>query len=139
MLIRGFKKFLRKKNFLRQRDNKKNEGKRTKEVICYECKKPGQIRSECLRLKFKGKGIKENKKAFKSTWDNSSNSKKKEKNQEVANICFMALEDKEVPSTSNSSCCDDDELDYDDDDESSIMSKLVLKCKNLLLKKRFYK
>ena len=48
----------------------------------------------------------------------------------------MALEDKEVPSTSNSFYCDDDELDCNnddnDDDESSIMSKLILKCKNLL-------
>lgn len=52
----------------------------------------------------------------------------------------MALEDKnEVPSTSNSSC-DDCEYDYDDDDdESSIISKLLLKCKSLLSKKKHYK
>ena len=49
----------------------------------------------------------------------------------------MALEsDNEVPSTSNSSC--DDYCD-DDDDKSSIVSKLMLKCKSLLSKKRRYK
>ena len=50
----------------------------------------------------------------------------------------MALEsDNEVPSTSNSSSnnyCDDD-----DDYESSIVSKLLLKCKSLLSKKNHYK
>ena len=47
----------------------------------------------------------------------------------------MALENKEVPSTSNSSYCDDDVLDYYDDDESSIMSNLVLKYENFISKK----
>ena len=47
----------------------------------------------------------------------------------------MALErDNEVPFISNSSCDD-----YDDDDESSIVSKLMLKCKSLLAKKKHYK
>ena len=47
----------------------------------------------------------------------------------MANLYFMALEDeKEVTSTSNSSCDD-----YDDDGESFIMSRLMLKCKSLLL------
>ena len=48
----------------------------------------------------------------------------------------MALKsDNEVPSTFNSSCDD-----YcDDDDESSIVSKLLLKCKILLSKKKHYK
>ena len=53
----------------------------------------------------------------------------------MANLCFMALEDKnKITSTSHSSCddCDDD----DDDDEGSIVSKLMLKCKNLLFKKK---
>ena len=50
----------------------------------------------------------------------------------------MALEDKnEVTYTSRSSCddCDDD----NDDDESSIVSKLLLKYKSLLSKKKYYK
>ena len=53
----------------------------------------------------------------------------------------MSLEDDiEVPSTSYSSF-DNDCDDYcdDDDDESSIVSKLILKCKSLLAKKKHYK
>ena len=56
----------------------------------------------------------------------------------MANLCFMALEDKnKVPSISKSSC--DDYCEYDDDDESSIVSKLMLKCKSLLSKMKLYK
>ena len=63
----------------------------------------------------------------------------------MANPYFMALKDKnEVTSTSHSSCddCDDDDDDNDDDDDddgSSIVSKLMLKCKSLLSKKKLYK
>ena len=55
----------------------------------------------------------------------------------------MALEDDiEVPSTSHSSLdndCDDYCVDDDDDYKTSIMSKLMLKCKSLLSKKNHYK
>ena len=71
MLTRNFKKILRKQHTSRTRDfNKKYEGdgkKKTKEVICYECKKSGHIRSECPKLKFKNKEAKDRKKAFKVT------------------------------------------------------------------------
>ena len=71
MLTRNFKKFLKKKNSSRTRDfNKKYEGegkKKTKEVTCYECKKLGHIRSEYPKLKFKNKGVKKKRKAFKAT------------------------------------------------------------------------
>ena len=50
----------------------------------------------------------------------------------------MALErDNGVPSISNSSC--DNYDDDNDDDKSSIVSKLMLKCKSLLAKKKHYK
>ena len=54
----------------------------------------------------------------------------------------MALEnDNEVPFTSYSSFDDDcdDYCNNDDDDESTIMSKLILKYKSLLSKKKHYK
>ena len=119
---------------------------KTKEVTCYECKKSGHIKSECPKLKCKNKGAKDKKKAFKATWDDTSESEMEEEQDEVANLCFMALEDNiEVPSSSNSffynnfddNCHDID--DDDDNDETSIVSKLMSKCKSLLSKKNHYK
>ena len=73
---------MRKKHSSRTRDfNKKYEGegkKKTKEVTCYECNKSGHIQSECPKLKYKNKGAKDKKKAFKATWDDSSESNKDE-------------------------------------------------------------
>ena len=60
----------------------------------------------------------------------------------MVNLYFMALEDNhEVLSTSHSSCDDYDDCKNSDtdDDKSSIVSKLVLKYKNLLSKKKLYK
>ena len=51
----------------------------------------------------------------------------------------MALEDKNKATFASHSSCDDCDDDDDDDDEISIMSKLMLKCKNLLSKKKLYK
>ena len=149
MLTRNFNRFLKGKNSSRIRDFiKKYEGegkKKSKEVTCYECKKLGHIRSECPKLKFKNKGAKDKRKAFKATWDDTSESESKleEDQDEVANLCFMALEDDiEVPSSSNSSfyefnddCHDNNNNDDDDDDETSMVSKLISKCKSLLSKK----
>ena len=67
MITRGFKKFLKRKSFSRQRDNKKFDGKKNKEVTCYEYNKSGHIRSEYPKLKFKNKGAKKRRKAFKAT------------------------------------------------------------------------
>ena len=75
MLARNFNRFLKGKHSSRTRDFiNKYEGeskKKTKEVTCYECKKPGHIKSECPKLKFKNKGAKDKKKAFKATWDDT--------------------------------------------------------------------
>ena len=71
MLTRNFNRFFKRKLFSRKKDfNKKYEGegkKKTKEVTCYECKKLSHIKSECPKLKFKNKGAKNKKKAFKAT------------------------------------------------------------------------
>ena len=93
---------------------------KTKEVTCYECKKPGHIKSECPKLKFKNKGAKDKKKAFKATWDNSSESELEDDQDEVANLCFMAFEnDIKVSSSSNSSFYEfnDDWHDNNNDDD----------------------
>ncbi|GAV73120.1 hypothetical protein CFOL_v3_16607, partial [Cephalotus follicularis] len=69
----------------------KNE-KEEKEVICYECDKLGQIRSDCPKLKKKKDKIK--KKAMIATWsDNDESTSNDEESEEVANIVFMAIEE----------------------------------------------
>ena len=78
ILTINFKKFLSRKNFSIQMDNKKNEVRKNKEVIWYKCEKLGPIRNECPKLKFKSKGVKNKKKAFKAIWDDSSDLKKEE-------------------------------------------------------------
>ena len=67
--------------------------------------------------------------------DNSSEFELEEDQDEVANLCFMALEDDiEVPSSSNSSfnfnndyCHNINDDDDDDGDETSLVSKLMSK------------
>ena len=71
MLTKNFNRFLKRKLPLRSKNfNKKFEGEgkmKTKEVTCYEYKKPDHIKSECPKLKFKNKGSKDKRKAFKAT------------------------------------------------------------------------
>ncbi|MQL77777.1 hypothetical protein Taro_010183 [Colocasia esculenta] len=92
LLSRRLQRILAKKNkyqserryFKKNKDFKKIEGKDTKraEPICYECKKPGHIKAECLKLKkteirkkdYSRKFRRYKKKVMAAAWDNSSNS-----------------------------------------------------------------
>lgn len=95
-LSRKYKNFIKrkkqfKKNFSNQKESKSEKSKKD-EVICYECKKPGHIRTDCPLLKSSKKS---KKKAMKATWDDSDESGSESENEEVANFCFMAHSDKE--------------------------------------------
>ena len=71
--------------------------------VCYECKKPGHFKDECPNLKKKEEKEKtkkkptwkgdKNKKAFKATWSDSSESEDNEEEGEEAteevNLCLM--------------------------------------------------
>jgi len=90
---RKYKNFIKrkkqfKKNFSNQRESKGEKNKKD-EVICYECKKPGHIRTDCPLLKSSKKF---KKKAMKATWDDSDESESGS-DEEVANFCFMAHSD----------------------------------------------
>ncbi|MQL83829.1 hypothetical protein Taro_016326, partial [Colocasia esculenta] len=90
--------------FKKSEDFKKGEGKDTKraEPICYECKKPGHIKAECLKLKktevrkkdSTRKFRKYKKKAMAAAWDNNNDSDSEsslsEEEEEKANLAFMA-------------------------------------------------
>ncbi|KAH9750717.1 Integrase catalytic domain-containing protein [Citrus sinensis] len=88
MLARRFRKFFKKTGDRRKYRNLKNQKEKKEVIICYECKKPGHIRSECpLFNKLK-------KKAMVATCDESDeDSSDEEESQEVSNLALMAIVD----------------------------------------------
>ncbi|KAH9703924.1 hypothetical protein KPL70_011269 [Citrus sinensis] len=86
MLARRFRKFFKKTRERRNFRNFKNYRENKEAITCYECKKPGHIRSECpLINKLK-------KKAIVATWDDSEEeSNDEEGSQEVSNLALMAI------------------------------------------------
>ncbi|KAH9704489.1 hypothetical protein KPL70_011489 [Citrus sinensis] len=86
MLARRFRKFFKKTGERRNFRNFKNYREKKEAITCYECKKPGHIRSECpLINKLK-------KKAMVATWDDSEEeSNDEEGSQEVSNLSLMAI------------------------------------------------
>ncbi|MQM16935.1 hypothetical protein Taro_049898 [Colocasia esculenta] len=103
MLTRQFKKFLRfkkkgsdnsktfpKKDFT----NKLECNKKSNMIVCYECKKPGHMRGECLELKKKLKKDKftfKKAKAMMATWsdeDEEDNAQGSSGDEEIQ--CLMA-------------------------------------------------
>ncbi|KAH9762987.1 hypothetical protein KPL70_001016 [Citrus sinensis] len=81
MLARRFRKFFKKTGDRRKFRNFKNQNEKKEVIICYECKKPGHIRSECPLLN------KLKKKAMVATRDDSN----EEESQEVSNLPLMAI------------------------------------------------
>ena len=99
-------------------------------MICYECNKLGHIKFECPKLKksFKKdrKYKKKKRQALKTTLDDSSESSDDDTDEEIANLCFMALEE---PSS------DEVTLDFESNDEILLAcKKLVNKCYKYLSK-----
>ncbi|KAH9770106.1 hypothetical protein KPL71_012261 [Citrus sinensis] len=86
MLARRFRKFFKKTRERRNFRNFKNQREKKEVITCYECKKPGHIRSECpLNNKLK-------KKAMVATWDDSEeDSSDEEWSQEVSNLALMVI------------------------------------------------
>ncbi|GAV87948.1 zf-CCHC domain-containing protein [Cephalotus follicularis] len=124
LLIKRIKKILmNKKNFSKKPFKKfpSNKGdsskkdKEEKEIICYECDKPGHTRPECPKLK-KNKDFFLKKKAMIATWSDSDESSSEEDIEEVANIALMAIKDESDHEETTSSLsfnelqCEYDEL-----------------------------
>ncbi|KAG8651017.1 hypothetical protein MANES_07G085550v8 [Manihot esculenta] len=136
------KRFIPRKNFRKE----KGESSKKEVVICYECNKPGHYKVDCPKLKKPIKKFK--KKAFKATWDESSDTEEEEDGDEIANMCFMALEESsdEVTTLDEFTLNDDDvEFSYDelvgalklmnDELEKSHRKNKILKCELASFKK----
>ena len=88
-----------KEGLLREEKEKRE---RAREVICYNCKKSGHINYGCPLYKSK----REKRRAMMATWNQSKDSFDDENEKEVANMCFMALEDQDEVNSN----FDDDEF-----------------------------
>ncbi|KAL4360765.1 hypothetical protein GQ457_04G021470 [Hibiscus cannabinus] len=66
-------------------------GRKKDQLIFYECKKSGHIRTECPQLKRKTFGKKKMLKAHVVTWIDEESSDEDE--EEIANLCLVALDD----------------------------------------------
>lgn len=119
IILRKVKDLIMKK----RRGFKKQDLSKKDQMICYEYNKSGHIKSECPKLKKSfnkdRKYKKEKRQALKSTWNDSSESSDDDTNEEVVNLCFMALKE---PSSNKVT------LDFESNNE------LLLSCEKLMHK-----
>ena len=95
-----------KKEFSSHCDKERWEKKR--DLVCFKSKKPGHIKYDCPFYKSEAK--KRKKKAMMATWSESEDeSSEKENEKEVANMCFMAINDLDEV---NSNISDEDRHDF---------------------------
>ena len=73
-------------------DKEKWEEKR--DLVCFKCKEPRHIKYDCPLYKSEAK--RRMKKAIMATWSESEESFEEEKEKEVANKCFMAIDEFEL-------------------------------------------
>ncbi|GMI92945.1 hypothetical protein HRI_002963800 [Hibiscus trionum] len=114
----------------------KNKEEGRDPITCFECGQPGHIRSECPQLKKKGFEKKKKLKAKLATWSDEESSEDDE--QEVANLCLMALEEDSSLVTSNSSTLDFsyEELNDAYDELQEVYDELVEKYKESVIRNR---
>ena len=70
-------------------DKEKWEEKR--DLTCFKCKKSGHIKYDCPLYKSEAK--RRMKKTMMATWSKSKESSEEENEKEVANMCFMVIDD----------------------------------------------
>ncbi|GAV79622.1 zf-CCHC domain-containing protein [Cephalotus follicularis] len=106
----------------------KEESTNKEELTCFECKKLGHFKSECLSLKKKEQS-KKKKKAMIATWsDSDPSSSDEESDEEVANIAFMAIEEEE-----------EDKVNFSFDELQEAYENLFHEYKNVCLKNKSLK
>jgi gag-polypeptide of LTR copia-type/Zinc knuckle len=112
LFAKRFEKYARLKKerrFQRRESHKDESSKRDKDpIICYECNKPGHIKFDCPMMKKRDKFHK--KQAMVATWSDSDSSD--DDNDEVANLCLMALDEPKV--SPNLDFCEVSDYSFDE-------------------------
>ncbi|KAM6587597.1 hypothetical protein CsatA_010202 [Cannabis sativa] len=139
LLTKNFKKFLKfKKNanrFYKGSNSRESSwcysSRKDDQIICYECKKPGHMKTDCpLRKRSR-------RRAMMATWSESEKESSEDEQHEIANTCFMAIDDKVSNPNHTSdfeSESDDDALDMSYDELSKSFNDLFVDFEKLLAK-----
>ena len=140
MFAKKFNKFIRMKKYGNTRRPQRREiskgelSKRENDpIVCYECKKLGHIKFECSLLKKQSK--RPNKKAMVATQSHSDASDNDSYDDEVANLCLMALEDSKVTSI----FCDYNAYSFDELQDAFEELAIDFKSMNMKYKKMIAK
>ncbi|XP_030505326.2 uncharacterized protein LOC115720314 [Cannabis sativa] len=134
LLTKNFKKFLKfKKNANRfyKGSNSRESSRKDDQIICYECKKPSHMKTDCpLRKRSR-------RRAMMATWSESEKESSEDEQHEIANTCFMTIDDKVSNPNHTSdfeSESDDDALDMSYDELSKSFNDLFVDFEKLLAK-----
>ena len=107
----SFIKYLIKKNLSNHKESKRRGFKKTKEVICFKCKRPVHIQDEFPKLKHRE--AKDKRRAFKATWNDLSEFEMEEEQEDKENkkcLAFKASQDLSDESELEDSSEDDEEI-----------------------------
>ena len=140
LITRKLNKFMRGERFRRRkftsrRDPSKNESsshgdkekwEEKRYLKCFKCKKLGHIKYDCPLYKSEAK--RRMKKAMMATWSESEESSEEENEKEVANMCFMAIDD-----------LDEVNSNFSDEDMHDVFEELYEDFEKLSLKNNFLK
>ncbi|KAM6578285.1 hypothetical protein CsatB_030122 [Cannabis sativa] len=131
LLTKNFKKFLKFKKNANRFYNSRESSRKDDQIICYECKKPGHMKTDCpLRKRSR-------RRAMMATWSESEKESSEDEQHEIANTCFMAIDDKVSNPNHTSdfeSESDDDALDMSYDELSKSFNDLLVDFEKLLAK-----
>ncbi|XP_060969534.1 uncharacterized protein LOC133036805 [Cannabis sativa] len=131
LLTKNFNKFLKFKKNANRFYNSRESSRKDDQIICYECKKPGHMKTDCpLRKRSR-------RRAMMATWSESEKESSEDEQHEIANTCFMAIDDK--VSNPNHTCdfeseSDDDALDMSYEELSKSFNDLLVDFEKLLAK-----